>query len=47
MPCRANATPYVTDKGAIVIYPGGSFAVALDVKGESSGQRRNRSADPP
>jgi hypothetical protein len=31
MPCRANDKPYVTDKGAIVIYPGESFVIAFKI----------------
>jgi hypothetical protein len=30
MPCRSNGVPYVTDKGAIVIYPGESFAIVFE-----------------
>lgn len=27
MPCRANGAPYITDKGALIIFPGEHFAV--------------------
>jgi hypothetical protein len=39
VPCRANGAPYVTEKDAVVIYPGESFAVAVDVD-------RGKVADP-
>src|SRR6185436_5958254 len=32
MPCRSNGVPYVTDKGAIVIYPGESFAIVFEIE---------------
>jgi hypothetical protein len=32
MPCRLNGVPYVTDKGAIVIYPGESFVIAFEIE---------------
>ena len=32
MPCRSNGAPYVTDKGAIVIYPGEQFVIALKIE---------------
>ena len=38
MPCRANGASYITEKNAVVIYPGESFAVAVDV---GSGQVAN------
>ena len=31
LPCRANGEPYVTDKNTIIIYPGESFAVQIDI----------------
>jgi hypothetical protein len=32
MPCRSNGVPYVTDKGAIVIYPGESFVIVFEIE---------------
>lgn len=32
MPCRSNGVPYVTDKGAIVIYPGERFVIAFKIE---------------
>jgi hypothetical protein len=32
MPCRSNGVPYLTDKGAIVIYPGERFAIAFKIE---------------
>jgi hypothetical protein len=32
MPCRSNGVPYVTDKGAIVIFPGEQFVVAFEIE---------------
>lgn len=32
MPCRSNGVPYVTDKGAIVIFPGEQFVVAVEIE---------------
>jgi len=33
MPCRSNGVPYVTDEGAIVIFPGENFVIAFAVEG--------------
>src|SRR5688572_7797479 len=32
MPCRSNGKPYVTDKGAIVIYPGERFVIGFKIE---------------
>ncbi|HKP26260.1 MAG TPA: hypothetical protein VJV39_20500 [Dongiaceae bacterium] len=32
MPCRSSGAPYVTDEGAIVIFPGEQFAIAFEVE---------------
>ena len=32
MPCRSNGAPYVTDKGAIVIFPGEQFVIAFKIE---------------
>ena len=32
MPCRSNGVPYVTDKGAIVIFPGEQLAIAFAIE---------------
>jgi hypothetical protein len=32
MACRSNGVPYVTDKGAIVIFPGESFVIAFEIE---------------
>jgi hypothetical protein len=32
MPCRSNGEPYVTDKGAIVIFPGEQLVIALEIE---------------
>jgi len=32
MPCRSNGVPYVTDKGAIVIYPGEQFVIVFEIE---------------
>ena len=40
MPCRANGAPYVTDRNAVVIYPGEKFAVPVDVAGGKIGDAK-------
>ena len=32
MLCRSNGVPYVTDKGAIVLFPGESFVIAFEIE---------------
>jgi len=32
LPCRSNGAPYVNDKGAIVIFPGERFVIALKIE---------------
>ena len=32
MPCRSNGAPYVTDKGAILIFPGEQFVIAFRIE---------------
>ena len=36
MPCRSNGAPYVTDKGAIVIFPGEQFVIAFKIENGNS-----------